>query len=132
MDMSLISIDSASNILEYAGAFNPAIVVRNEELILLKGNRQSVGNSMDLGLFKSQKMKLKPGDMIYLFSDGYQDQFGGDRGKKFMTKNLKQLFVRIAHMDTNKQLKVLQDSLNKWKGNFEQVDDILVIGILFN
>ena len=131
MDVSLISIDTSSKTLEYAGAFNPAVVVRKEEIILLKGERKSVGNDSDLGMFRTQSFALEEGDMIYLFSDGYQDQFGGERGKKFMSKSLKQLFVRIAHMDMNKQYTVLKDSFEKWKGELEQIDDVLVIGISF-
>jgi len=132
MDMSLVAIDGVSGTMETAGAFNPIVVVRDQELTTIKGDRYSIGSNNEKGLFQTRTMDLQKGDMIYLFSDGYQDQFGGEKGKKFMTKNLKLLFKQIAAMDVHRQKNELQEALEKWKGELEQIDDILVIGILFN
>ena len=89
MDMSLVSFDWKSKTMEFAGAFNSAVLVRGEELTTIKGDRRSIGSESEKDFFRTETTEIKKDDMIYLFSDGYQDQFGGQKGKKFMTKNLK-------------------------------------------
>lgn len=130
MDMSLVSFDWKSKKMEFAGAFNSAVLVRGEELTTIKGDRRSIGSESEKEFFRTETAEIKKDDMIYLFSDGYQDQFGGQKGKKFMIKNLKKLFQRIAKMDVLDQRKELLNVLLEWRGQYEQVDDILVIGIL--
>ncbi|MCC7514332.1 MAG: SpoIIE family protein phosphatase, partial [Bacteroidia bacterium] len=79
--------------------------------------------------FTNHQIKIQQKDTIYLFSDGYADQFGGEQGKKLMTKKLKEILVSIQHLGMSEQKVYLQNYFNAWKGNHEQVDDVLIIGI---
>jgi serine phosphatase RsbU (regulator of sigma subunit)/tetratricopeptide (TPR) repeat protein len=130
--------------LEFAGAHNPVWIIRdktreaigetllqmnNEVLYELKANRQSIGGLTDKKPFEQMEVQLQKGDSIYLFSDGYADQFGGVKGKKFKYGQLRDLLLSIAGKDLQFQKKALEDSIEQWKGNLEQVDDVCVIGI---
>ncbi len=130
MDMSLCVIDYDHLELEYAGAFNPMYLVRSNELIQVKGDKFPVGHrtSIDAQHFSNNRMKLQKGDMIYIFSDGYADQFGGPRGKKFMVGRFRDLLLKVSSLPVAHQKGELSDTLEKWRGIHEQVDDVLVIG----
>jgi ligand-binding sensor domain-containing protein/serine phosphatase RsbU (regulator of sigma subunit) len=129
MDLALISFDPLTRTMEYAGANNPVWIGRNNTLIEIKASRFAIGRSSgDEKRFMNHQMTLQPNDMIYLFSDGYADQFGGNEGKKFKTSRLRQLFTDIQNLPVNQQLSTLESTLNTWKGPLEQVDDILVVG----
>ncbi len=133
MDLSLCILDIKEKSLEYSGAFNPLYLVRNETIIEVKADRFSVGAdihfSTERKLFKSHKIYLQKNDVIYIFSDGYADQFGGPDGKKFKYRRFRHLLLTIHKLPMEKQRSILDASVEEWKGGMDQVDDILVIGI---
>lgn len=130
MDIAICAIDLERSMLEYAGANRPLWVVRDNKLIEYKATKASVaGWTSAQHKFDNTDVQLQKGDTIYLCTDGYADQFGGDKGKKLRTANFKELLVSIQHLSMNEQEKFLLDHHLKWKGKLEQVDDILVIGI---
>lgn len=132
MDLALISYDIKTNILEYAGAYNPLYVVRNNELMEFKADRFPIGKSPEAEkVFTNHEVQLQAGDMIYIFSDGYADQFGGPEGKKFKTGQFKKLLVRIANHSVEEQHRILSETIENWQGEMEQIDDILIIGRKF-
>lgn len=131
MDLSLISIDYDTLQLNYAGAYNSIYIVRNKELIEIKANKFPIGGFIndDLNKFDNIEFQLEKNDMIYMFSDGYADQFGGPKGKKFKSRNMKNLLISISDKDCDEQAKILKQTITDWMEHEEQVDDILVSGI---
>jgi serine phosphatase RsbU (regulator of sigma subunit) len=130
MDMSLCSIDFKKKTLEFAGAFNPLYIARGEELIVYRGDRQPVGNFGKYEQpFTNHEVSIKKGDMLYIFSDGYQDQFGGEENLKYMTGKFKKLLLKISQETTERQKELLAEELEAWRRGRPQVDDILIIGI---
>jgi serine phosphatase RsbU (regulator of sigma subunit) len=130
MDIALCVVDG--NRLEYAGANNPLYMIRSAQLSEVKGDKHPV--SIHLGTdhnFKGHELNLSQGDCVYLLSDGFADQFGGQSNKKFMYKKLKELLLSIASLGMNEQKKNLSDAFYAWKGTCDQVDDVLIIGIRF-
>ncbi len=131
MDIAILVIDKNNRTIEYAGAINPLFIVRNNRIIEVKGNRFSVG-SMDYDekvTFESHLMRLRDNDMLYMYSDGYSDQFGGPHGKKYKHQRFRHFLQTISSYSLKEQKKYLEDNLTKWRGDLEQVDDVLVIGI---
>ncbi len=128
MDIGLCSIDQEKSELQYSGAFFPLYVIRDNKLTEIKGDRFSVGLSGDLN-FTNNSMKIKQGDVIYLFSDGFADQFGGPNDKKFMYRRFRHLLLTIHDFPMEEQKTIVNESIDTWRKNNEQVDDILVIGI---
>jgi serine phosphatase RsbU (regulator of sigma subunit) len=130
MDLALCSINRDFTKLEYAGANNPLYIVRGEEIQDIKADKFAIA-SFEHGEmnYTNHEIDLQKGDVIYLFSDGYADQFGGVKGKKFMYKQFRDLLLSIKDESMAKQKEILNDKIEQWKGSFEQVDDILVIGI---
>ena len=113
-----------------SGTNNPLIHISNNELENIKGNSQPVGLSViDNKHFTNHQIKLKKGDMIYIYSDGYQDQFGGPRGKKYMVKKYRTFLKEISKLSIEEQGVKIQAEFHTWKGNHDQVDDICVMGI---
>lgn len=132
MDISLCIIDPKHKTLEYAGANNSAYIVRQnpeKELITLKADRMPIGYYYKIKPFKSHILQLKSGDFIYILSDGYIDQFGEKTGRKYMTKRFKELILDISHLKPNKQKEIMLQKYYQWKGNLDQLDDILIVGI---
>jgi len=130
MDMSLCVFDKNFKTLEFAGAQNPLFLIRRGELIQIKGDKQPIGGSTELNYhFTNHKIELQKGDTIYIFSDGYQDQFGGDKDKKFTSRRFKQLLLDIQGESMENQKQILVQTIEKWKGDRVQLDDILVIGV---
>ncbi|MBN2519406.1 MAG: SpoIIE family protein phosphatase [Bacteroidales bacterium] len=131
MDVALCSFNDKFNKVEFAGAFNPLILVRDNEIIQVKGDKFPIGAFLDeeLKKFTNHEMPLKKGDMLYIFSDGYVDQFGGDTGRKFLIKNFKDLLLKISKKPLNEQKQILKETLDQWKKGYPQIDDILIIGI---
>ncbi len=116
--------------LEFAAANNPLWLVRNGEMLKFSADKMPVGKYEEsAGDFKLNKIELQKNDIVYTFTDGYADQFGGPKGKKFMYKQLEETILSNAHLAMAEQHKVLMDKINDWKGNTEQIDDILVVGI---
>lgn len=130
MDMTICAIDFETNILEFSGANNPLVIIRKGEVIEYKGNKQPVGMLMgELQPFTNHEIKIEKDDMIYLFSDGFQDQFGGPEDRKFMKKRFKALLEEIATKPVSEQHDILDHTINDWIKNTRQIDDILVMGI---
>jgi serine phosphatase RsbU (regulator of sigma subunit)/ligand-binding sensor domain-containing protein len=129
MDISLCCVDLKTKELQFAGAYNPLYLVRNNELTEIKSDKFPIGISDNLRPFTNHKIGLHTGDTLYIFSDGYADQFGGPGGKKYMRKRLKELFLGFQHLPMQEQWALIDKSLVDWQGGAEQVDDILVIGI---
>lgn len=129
MDLSLCALNIKKRELYYSGANNSIYVVRDKELIELKADKQAIGSSIDHAPFTSQKIELIKGDMIFAFTDGYPDQFGGPRGKKLKYKKFKEILTENSGLEMSKQKTILSETLDDWQGNLEQLDDICVIGI---
>jgi len=130
MDCSLISFNRDKTKLTYAAAYNPIWIIRNNELIELSPDKIPVGkHDRDSISFTQHEVDLLKGDMIYTLTDGFPDQFGGPKGKKFMYKKLKEMLVSISRKPLHEQEVFLKNSLHDWMGNTEQVDDITIIGV---
>jgi len=130
--MALFILDLESGKLQFSGARRPLYMVRDNQLSELAGDRMPLGISDDgVSLFTNKEIEYKKDDIIYLFSDGYVDQLGGPERKTFKTKQFKDMLLNNCHLSMNEQKEVLDTTLEEWKGNVEQIDDILVIGIKF-
>jgi len=130
MDISLIIIDHDEMTLEYAGAYNNLFFIRDHMLDTIKADRMPVGISDKAMIpFTNHKIKVQTGDLFYLFTDGYADQFGGEFRKKFRAGNLRELLLEMHEKDMPEQKRILHETFLKWKGEQPQVDDILAIGI---
>jgi serine phosphatase RsbU (regulator of sigma subunit) len=130
MDMALCVFDSDLKRVQFAGAFNPLYLVRGNELIEGPADRMPVGfHDKQTTSFTNTEIPLQPGDTLYIFSDGYVDQFGGENGKKFMAKRFKQLLIDIHDKAMEEQKQILDTTITEWRGELDQVDDILVIGM---
>jgi serine phosphatase RsbU (regulator of sigma subunit) len=130
MDCSLVVFDFKNLQITYAAANDPVWIVRNNELIELPPDKMPVGrHDRDLVPFSQHTISVQEGDMIYTLTDGFPDQFGGPRGKKFMYRQLKELLVTIACLEPTEQKSRILEAFAEWKGNLEQVDDITVIGV---
>jgi ligand-binding sensor domain-containing protein/serine phosphatase RsbU (regulator of sigma subunit) len=134
MDISLCTFHRKKGLLEYAGAYNPLWLVRGNEVIEIKANKFPIGNSKagDVKRFTNHEIQLMKGDTLYIFSDGYADQFGGPLGKKFKSSAFKQLLIAAQHLPMEEQRELLNRTMEEWRGSHEQVDDILVIGTRYN
>jgi PAS domain S-box-containing protein len=131
MDIALCLIDFKNLHLQFAGANNPIYLVRNGDAIEIKATKQPITASSDSITipFNDEELKLEKGDCIYLFTDGFADQFGGPRGKKYMYKRFRETLVSVQGHPMEEQKRLLNEALEEWKGELEQVDDVLVIGI---
>lgn len=148
MDMSLCIIDKKKNTIQYSGANNPLWIVRSTQTLLedaekinyfgddkrgieFKADKQPVGNFVDavFSPFTSTNIKMLKGDMIYLFSDGFSDQFGGPKKKKFKRAQLKSLFYSVSGYSIKRQKQIIENSFEEWKGEIEQIDDVCILGV---
>lgn len=142
MDLALCSLNTITKELVYAGANNPLWIISERELSLvkraesetynlfeIKPDKHAIGANDVLKPYQSNKIQLAPKDSIYIFSDGFQDQFGGPKGKKLKQVAFREMLLDIQDLTLNMQEEVLWDQLQKWKGDLEQVDDICVIGL---
>ena len=127
MDLSFYSLNTKTNELEFSGANNPLYIISKGELEEIKADRQAIGDKGKS--FTNHKIQLKNGDCIYSFTDGYADQFGGEKGKKFMYGKFKNLLIEISPKPMSKQKQILISTFENWKGDLEQVDDICIIGV---
>ena len=131
MDMALVIIDKENMLLNYAGANNPAYIIRKNQLSKITANRMPIGfnkklNDID---FTNKFLKLKMNDSIYLFSDGYADQFGGENNKKFNSRRFRELLIHLQKFPMVQQKDIAETILKRWQKDNIQIDDILLIGI---
>lgn len=129
MDISLLRIDLTRKELAWSGANNPLWLVANEQLQEIKGDKQPVGKYDHASPFKTHRIPYTTSTMLYLFTDGMADQFGGPEGKKFKYKQLSQLLLKIHQLEVPEQEKTIEKHFEDWKGSLEQVDDVCLIGI---
>jgi ligand-binding sensor domain-containing protein/serine phosphatase RsbU (regulator of sigma subunit) len=132
MDVSIIAINTETNECLWSGAFRSLVIINNDnKLEKIEGNKYSVGGSQlnSNRVFTTHLRTLQPNDAIYMFTDGYADQFGGPKGKKFMAKRFYQSLKQINKLDIHHQSQELENQFNDWKGIQEQVDDVLVVGL---
>jgi serine phosphatase RsbU (regulator of sigma subunit) len=129
MDISLCCINKETNQLFWSGANNPLWIIRNNSIIEYKADKQPIG-SIDMPKpFTTHTINLQKDDTVSIFTDGYADQFGGTKGKKFKYSQFKELLLKINDRSSDEQLSLIDSQLESWKGNLEQVDDILIIGV---
>jgi len=131
MDLSLIKVDKKKKEFIFCGAKRPVIYLHDNELSEFKGNKHTLGGLSEEKKFEEIKQSYSEDDVIYIFSDGFADQFGGNDSKKFMIKQFRELLIAIHKLPMPEQKKRLENELNSWKRDNSQTDDILVIGIKF-
>jgi serine phosphatase RsbU (regulator of sigma subunit) len=130
MDIALLVLDTEKHILQYSGAYNPLYILRNGELIEEKADRMPIGvHARDKEPFSNHTIQLEKGDQLFVFTDGYADQFGGPKGKKMNYKRFKALIKDQYGLPEEKQKENLLHAFTEWKGEQEQLDDVLVIGL---
>jgi serine phosphatase RsbU (regulator of sigma subunit) len=129
MDIGLCVVDKKHKKIEFSGAFFPLYIVRENRLIDIKGDKYPLGTTPEGTMYTNNMIDLFENDMIYMFSDGYVDQFGGNENKKFMYRRFRYLLMTIHRFPVNDQKSILEENIKTWMGNTaEQVDDILVMG----
>ncbi len=132
IDMAICILNRNNNVMQFAGAVNPIYVVRNRTLIEYQGDKMPVGiDSEQERPFTNHQIELEPGDMVYLFTDGFADQFGGSEGKKFKYRPFRELLTKISEFPADQQKIHLQQTFDTWKGNLKQLDDVLVFGFRY-
>lgn len=129
MDISLARINLTDYSIDWAGANNPIYYFHNNELNVIKADKQPIGYVENSSPFTNHTIQLNKGDSIYLFTDGYADQFGGPKGKKFKYSQLKEKIIAFQNKPMKEQKQVLEKVFNEWKGDLEQIDDVCIIGI---
>ena len=132
MDAAICSFDKKTNTLEYAGANSPLYLIRNNEVIQYKADKFAIASfTPNSKNYVNHEIQIEEGDIIYLFTDGYADQFGGKRGKKYMYKEFRTLLLEIKDKPAIEQKSILNATIEEWRGAHEQVDDILIFGVKF-
>jgi serine phosphatase RsbU (regulator of sigma subunit) len=145
MDLSFCCIDLETKMLQFSGANNPLYILRTVfnvgdnlpismtengcNLLEIKADKMPIGGAENAKNYQTHQVQLQQGDAIYLFSDGYSDQFGGPKGKKFMYKRFKELILSVQEHTMSKQKEILNTTMIEWKGDLDQIDDICVIGV---
>lgn len=130
MDCCLVCYDTSTKQLQYSGANNPLWILREDKWIELNPDKMAVGRSPKQDIpFTSQVFQCKPNDILYLFTDGFADQFGGPKGKKFKYKQLNEVILQNSSRSMEEQKHILERAFDEWKGSLEQVDDVCIIGI---
>lgn len=129
MDGILFCFDDTTRIVTYAAAYNTPIIVRNGELIKFPADKMPVGKSDSMNDFQTYSMETESGDTLFAYTDGYADQFGGEKGKKLKLANLNAYLVEISTKKLSDQSNLLKNHFAAWKGNLDQVDDVCVFGV---
>jgi serine phosphatase RsbU (regulator of sigma subunit) len=140
MDISLIAINTKTKQMDYSGASRPLLIVKPDgNFEIIKGNKFSIGGHLQHNkTFTDTSVQLEEGDLIYAYSDGYADQFGGDKspagnttgkGKKFKNKALRELLISSRNHTLSEQETIISNRFESWKGDYEQVDDVCMLGI---
>ena len=130
MDMALCKLNIKTLVLEYSGAYNPLLRVKNNTLLITDADHQPVAlqNKIDQ-TFTKHEIQLEKGEIIYLLSDGFIDQFGGPKNKKYMRGRFKKLLLSIHDKKLSEQRSILENEFNTWKQGYEQIDDVCVMGL---
>jgi serine phosphatase RsbU (regulator of sigma subunit) len=134
MDMTLVTINKVTKEIRFAGAKNPLMYIENGELIRIRGDKYAIGGQQrgtDRSYTTHSLAHTGVERMFYIFSDGYQDQFGGEKGFKFLTSNFKELLLKVHDKPVLDQKTIIHETIEDWKGDYAQTDDILVIGFRF-
>ncbi|MCD6066289.1 MAG: rsbU 7 [Bacteroidetes bacterium] len=129
MDIALCKIDRKNNKVEFSGAYNSLYLIRENKLIEYPADHFSIGVLEDGKQYQNHSFNIEKGDQLYMFTDGFADQFGGDKGKKYKYHHFQEFLVKINTRPAEEQRKLLQEEFIEWKKNLEQVDDVTVIGI---
>jgi serine phosphatase RsbU (regulator of sigma subunit) len=129
MDISLVALSRSSKKLQWSGANNSLWIIRNGELLEWKADKQPVGMYFDRKEFTTHTIEIESNDLVYVFSDGFGDQFGGEKKKKFKESSMKKLLLESCHLTMDEQKKILENEFMNWKGDLEQIDDVCVIGV---
>ena len=131
MDISLCALNLKTRKLQWAGANNPIWIIRSgtNEVDVIQGDLQPIGVYVTNKPYNNHYLELNKGDSVYLFSDGFPDQFGGEKGKKYKSANFKRFLLSIADKDMDTQHTLLSEEFNRWKGDLEQIDDVCVMGV---
>lgn len=131
MDLALCKINFNQNRLWYAGANNPLWIIREGELTEQRSDRMPIAIYDKMDEFTAHEFKLQNGDAMYIFSDGYADQFGGPNGKKFKSRAFQELLTGIQDRTMEEQKEILNTTIEEWRGEIEQIDDIVVVGLRY-
>ena len=134
MDIAMVVVDKQEKTLEFSSALRPMYLFSGEGFVEVKGDKNPITSSISgttITSFTKHTFKFNEGDMFYIFSDGIIDQFGGESGKKYLTKRFKQLLFEINPLSMREQKDIIKKDFDDWRGDYDQVDDILVIGIRF-
>lgn len=131
MDRTLICLNRAERKLIYSSANNKPVLIRNGAIRELIADKMPIGKGVKNDLFNTYEIELQKGDIMYFYTDGFADQFGGIKGKKFKYKQLNEVLLKIAVESMDEQQKILESTYERWRGNLEQVDDVLLLGFRF-
>ena len=131
MDITICAIDKENKVMEFAGAHNPIVYVQNNEMNVIKGDKISIGEKWPKKMKRhtNHTIPIDVPTTFYLFSDGFQDQFGGEKGKKFMRAKFYHLLHEASSLPVDKQQQLIEKRLDDWMGEYAQIDDILVLGV---
>ena len=131
MDIAICSLEEKKETyeLKFSGAYNPLWLIRDGVITDVKGNRQPIGTSEKKENFKTEIFQLSKGDSFYIFSDGYVDQFGGKKGKKYKSATFKKYLLSINNETMDKQKELIAQNFKNWMGDYEQIDDVCIIGV---
>ncbi|MCL4856043.1 MAG: SpoIIE family protein phosphatase, partial [Flavobacteriales bacterium] len=129
MDISLIRLNLKTNELHWAGANNPLYIINSGELLELKPDKQPIGYNYKMTDFTNHQINLNKNDYVAIFTDGFADQFGGPKGKKYKYNTFKNKLLEIYQLPLDEQKKLLSNEFEIWRGNLQQVDDVCVIGL---
>jgi serine phosphatase RsbU (regulator of sigma subunit) len=133
IDLALCIVNTRNNKLDYAGAFNPVYIARDQNLVEINGDYMPVGiGAVEERPFTSKAFDLEDQDILYLFTDGFADQFGGPQGKKFKYKPFRDLLLDGSHLSMPEQKLRIMNTFDSWKGNLRQLDDVLVCGFRYH
>ncbi|NJO92324.1 MAG: SpoIIE family protein phosphatase, partial [Chloroflexia bacterium] len=133
IDMSVCFFDKTNQTIQFSGAFTPVYIVRNNNLIQLEGDKMPIGVSAEFeNSFTTKTLSLEKGDMVYLFTDGFPDQFGGELGKKYKYKKFRELLIRCSAMPIEAQKITILEEFIKWKGDHPQVDDTTLLELEYS
>lgn len=129
MDISICKIEKNSLKTQFSGAYNPILIINELQTRIIKADKMPIGVYIKMKPFTTEELQLKKNDLIYMFTDGFQDQFGGEKNQKYMARNFRNLLSSNKNKSLNIQNEIIENELNIWKGNKSQLDDILILGL---